>query len=52
MVADGSHVHWCSVNGLGTRLYPCGIADGYAVDFHRGLPAQTVKTRPEVLRPS
>ena len=40
------------VNGLGTRLYPCGIADGYAVDFHRGLPAQTVKTRPEVLRPS
>ena len=23
---DGSHVHCCSVDGLGTRLYPCGIA--------------------------
>src|SRR6266568_1324899 len=23
---DGSHVHWCSVDGLGTRLCPCGIA--------------------------
>jgi hypothetical protein len=23
---DGSHVHCCSVNGLGIRLYPCGIA--------------------------
>jgi len=25
-VTDGSHVHWCPVDGLGTRLYPCGIA--------------------------
>jgi len=24
--AGGSHVHCCSVDGLGTRLYPCGIA--------------------------
>ena len=23
---DGSHVHCCPVDGLGTRLYPCGIA--------------------------
>jgi hypothetical protein len=24
--AGGSHVHCCPVDGLGTRLYPCGIA--------------------------
>jgi len=24
--ADGSRVHWHPVNGLGTRLYPCGLA--------------------------
>ena len=23
--ADGSHVHCCSVDGRGIRLYPCGI---------------------------
>jgi len=23
---DGSHVHCCPVDGLGTRLYPCGFA--------------------------
>ena len=49
--ADGSHVHCCSVDGLGTRLYPCGIANGYAVDIHRGLPTQTDQARSEVPRP-
>jgi len=29
--ADGSHVHCCPVDGLGTRLYPCGIATATAV---------------------
>jgi len=24
--AGGSHVRCCPVDGLGTRLYPCGIA--------------------------
>jgi hypothetical protein len=26
----GSHVHCCPVDGLGTRLYPCGIATATA----------------------
>jgi hypothetical protein len=25
-IADVSHVHWCPVDELGIRLYPCGIA--------------------------
>src|SRR5713226_7554821 len=28
---DGSHVHCCPVDGLGTRLYPCGFAAATAV---------------------
>jgi hypothetical protein len=24
-VTDGSHVHCCPVDRLGTRLYPCGL---------------------------
>ena len=28
----GSHVHCCPVDGLGTRLYPCGFATATAVD--------------------
>ena len=47
----GSHVHCCPVDGLDTRLYPCGIANGYAVDIHRGLPTRAEKTRPGVPRP-
>jgi len=27
---DGSHVYCCPVDGLGTRLYPCGIATATA----------------------
>ena len=45
------HVHCCPINGLGTRLYPCDIATGYAVDLHRGLQTQADKTRPGVPRP-
>ena len=30
--ADGSHVHCYPVDGLGTRLYPCGIAIATVVD--------------------
>jgi hypothetical protein len=51
-ITDGSHVHCCSVDGLGLRLCPCGIAHGYAVDLLRGLPTQAGKTRSGVLRPS
>src|ERR1039458_3534596 len=29
--AGGSHVHCCPVDGLGIRLYPCGIATATAV---------------------
>jgi hypothetical protein len=51
-IANGSHVHCCPVDGLDTRLYPCGLANGYAVDIHRGLPTQAEQTRPGVLRQS
>jgi len=51
-VTDGSHVHCCSVDGLGIRLCPCGLANGYAVDIHRGLPTQAQETRSGVPRPS
>ena len=50
-ITDGSHVHRCSVDGLGPRLCPCGIANGYAVDLLRGLPTQAGKTRSGVLHP-
>jgi hypothetical protein len=33
---DGSHVHGCSVDGLGPRLYPCGIA---TTVLHRRSPS-------------
>jgi len=38
----------CPVNGLGIRLYPCGIANGYAVDIHHGLLAPASNTEPGV----
>ena len=38
--ADGSHVHCCPVDGLGTRLYPCGIATATPQPIHRDLPSQ------------
>ena len=47
----GSHVHCCPVDELGIRLYPCGIAIGYAVDIHHGLLAPASNTEPEVPRP-
>ena len=49
--AGGSHVRYCPINGLGTRLYPCGIANGYAVDLHRGLQTQAKQTQPGVPLP-
>jgi len=49
--AGGSHVHCCPVDGLGIRLYPCGIASGYAVDLHRGLQTQAKQTQPGVPLP-
>ncbi len=48
---DSSHVHCCPVDGLGTRLYPCGIANGYAVDIHHGLLAPASNTEPGVPHP-
>ena len=50
--ADGSHVHCCPVDGLGTRLCPCGIATATPQAIHRGLRAQAAKTLPGVPRPS
>jgi len=50
--ADGSHVHCRPVDGLGTRLCPCGIASGYFVVIHPGLRDKALQTRPEVPRPS
>src|SRR5216683_4430802 len=43
--ADGSRVHCCPINGLGTRLYPCGIATATPQTF-------TVASRPRRNRPS
>ena len=48
---DGSHVHCCPVDGLGTRLCPCGIAMATPQTLHHGLPAQAAKTRTGVPRP-
>jgi hypothetical protein len=42
---DGSHVHCCPINGLGTRLCPCGIATATPQSF-------TVASRPGLVRPS
>src|SRR5216683_3899285 len=43
--ADGSRVHCCPIDGLGTRLYPCGIATATPQTF-------TVASRPRRNRPS
>ena len=43
--ADGSHVHCHPINGLGTRLCPCGIATATPQTF-------TVASRPRRNRPS
>jgi hypothetical protein len=51
-ITSGSHVHGCSVVGLGIRLYPCGIVIGYAVDLHRDLPARTDETQTRSSPPS
>jgi len=50
--ADGSHVHCRPVDGLGTRLYPRGIATVTPQPIHRGLQAQAEETLPGVPRPS
>jgi len=50
--ADGSHVHCRPVNGLGTRLYPCGLASGYFAVIHPGLRDKALQTHPGVPRPS
>jgi hypothetical protein len=50
--AGGSHVHCCPVDGLGTRLCPCGIATATPQAIHRGLQAQAMETLPGVPRPS
>ena len=42
--ADGSHVHCHPINGLGTRLCPCGIATATPQTF-------TVASRPWLYRP-
>jgi hypothetical protein len=42
--AGGSHVHCCPVDGLGTRLCPCGIATATPQTF-------TVASRPRQWRP-
>jgi len=38
-----------SIGGVGAQLCPCGIANGYAVVFHRGLLPVTVNPGPEFL---
>ncbi len=50
--AGGSHVHCCPVDGLGTRLCPCGIATATPQTIHRGLQAQAMETLPGVPRPT
>ena len=50
--ADGSHVHCRPVDGLGTRLYPCGLASGYFAVIHPGLRDKAAQTHPGVPRPS
>jgi len=41
---DGSRVHSKPIDQLGVQLYSGSIANGYAADFHRGLPTD-VATR-------
>ena len=48
---DGYHVHLESIDERGVQLYPCGIANGYAVDLHRGLQTQAKQTQPGVPLP-
>ena len=50
--ADGSHVHCRPIDGLGIRLYPCGLASGYFAVIHRGLRDKALQTHPGVPRPS
>src|SRR6266487_872723 len=50
--ADGSHVHCRPVDGLGTRLYPCGLASGYFAVIHPGLRDRASQTHPRVPCPS
>jgi len=45
--ADGSHVHCCPVNGLGTRLYPAASPRLLPQAIHRGLRTQALNTCPE-----
>jgi len=50
---NGSHVHCCSVDGLGTRLYPCGLAMATPWTFtmasrtERNKPSRELPTAPE-----
>jgi hypothetical protein len=49
---DGSRVHREPIDQLGTQLCPGSIANGYAADFHRGLPTGTLnrlRSRPSPL---
>jgi hypothetical protein len=46
--ADGSHVHCCPVNGLGTRALPLRPRHGYAAVLHRGLQTRAGETQPGV----
>jgi hypothetical protein len=46
---DGSRVHREPIDQLGIQLCPGSIANGYAADFHRGLPTGTpgrLRSRP------
>jgi hypothetical protein len=51
---NGSHVHCCSVDGLGTRLYPCGLAMATPWTFtmasrtERNKPSRELPTTPEI----
>src|ERR1017187_4641487 len=45
--ADGSHVHCRPVDGLGTRLCPCGIASGYFAVIRPGLRERPCRPIPE-----
>ena len=40
-------LHYRPVNGLGIRLYPCGIASGYFAVIHPGLRDRPCRPSPQ-----
>ena len=48
---NGSHVHCCSVDGLGTRFYPCGLAMATPWTFTMASRAEHSKPSRELPTP-